>query len=496
MRVSFNMIYGKAVTNMNTRLAEIIRLNEQTSSQQKLTRPSDNPSGMARALDLRSTLNQLTQYEENLDTAEGWLTLADDALRLASDVTTRLKELCEQAATGTYTAEQRSMIAAEARQLMEELVGIANTEYAGDSIFAGSKTTGNAYEMGLAATVQDPEGASLVVEAVAGGADSTIYLEFLDSGEVGTDELRCRYTTDGGSTWQEATLAAGETVLQCGGVQATLAAGSTVTATEEAGSADGTALWLRPAAIYQGNTTDAISVLHAGSSATTATAAGVFSTNVVVRLDADATLPGPLGYAYSTDNGATWSTGHTSTNGTLQLPGGILTLGPDGTALTQGEQFLVQPENGAITLAIGASTSVQINNIGKDIFGGLYTPAGAATAQAAEPQDANLLEAVGQLVGYLESNTLDGIGQCLEAITKAQAQLTTALGVVGGRETRLEFARSSVATISDAVTAALSNIEDADTVQLAVDLAKAEYAYQAVLQSSSSIMKLSLLNYL
>ncbi|GAB7079429.1 flagellar hook-associated protein FlgL [Megalodesulfovibrio paquesii] len=497
MRVTFNMIYSNAITNMNSRLSDVARLNEQTATQKKLNRPSDDPAGMSRALDLRSTMSELEQYQENLDTAEGWLTQADDELRLASEVVTRLKEICTQGSTGTYTDDQREMMAEEARQLMEQLVGIANSEYAGDSIFAGSRVDGTAYEMGLAATVADGEGGSLEIGAVTGSASDTTYVEFIDSGTVGTDELHYRYTTDGGDTWTEATLAAGETTLDCGGVRAEMAAGSTVVATDEAGSADGTAVWLRPAAIYQGNTTDEVAVRHAGNSPVSATAEGDFSSKVVVRVDSDGTLPGPLEYSYSADGGATWSTGHTTTDGTFTVPGGHVTLEPDGGSdVYSGDQFTIQPENGAINLEIGPTSTVQINNIGKDIFGGLYTPAGSDELVAAEPEEENLLETVGAMIGYLETNNQDGLGECLEQLELAQERLTVALGGVGGRESRVEYCRVSIDTLYAAAETNLSGIEDADTVQLAVDLAKAEYAYEAVLSSSSRIMQMSLLDYL
>ncbi|TVM15939.1 flagellar hook-associated protein 3 [Oceanidesulfovibrio indonesiensis] len=497
MRVSFNMIYNQSVSGMNSRLAEMMRLNEQSASQKKLNRPSDDPAGMARSLDLRSAQSAMDQYLENIDTAEAWLTQADDELRLASNAVTRLKEIAEQAATGTYSNDQREMIAAEARELMAELVSIANSEFVGDSIFAGSKIDTNAYALGLGATVRDAEGESLEVLAVTGNSNSTTYIEFLDSGQVGADTLRYRYTTDNGDTWQNAELAAGDTTIVCGGVRTEIAAGSTVAATSEEGAGDGSVLWLRPAAYYQGNVEGDAEVVHHGVSPIAAEAQGVFSSNVLVRVDSGGTLPGPIEYSYSTNGGSTWSSGHTTSDATFGIPGGYVELASNGgDTLAAGDQFLVQPQKAAILVDISPSSTVQINSIGKDIFGGLYTPVGESQAVAAVPSEENLLETVGELVGYLETNNQDGAAECLDKLSGAHARLTVALGDIGGRETRLEFARNSVETIKATTAANISDIEDVDITQLTIDLAKAEYAYQAVLRSSSQIMNLSLLDYI
>lgn len=497
MRVSFNMIYSQSVSNMNSRLSELMRINEQTASLKSINRPSDDPEGTARVLDLSSSMSRMEQYLENVDTAVAWLSLADEELSQASDVLTRLEEICEQGATGTYSDDEREMIAAEARELMEELVSISNTEYAGDSIFAGSMIADDAYAMGLGATVRDGEGAAASVLSVTGEADSTVYIEFMDSGEVGVDALNYRYSTDGGDTWTEATLAAGDTELVCDGVRTTLESGSTVTASSEEGEGDGSVIWLRPAAIYQGNGVADAVVRHSGSSTVAASCEGTFYSNVTIRVDSGGTLPGPLEYSYSLDSGATWNTGYTTTDSTFMIPGGEVELASNGgSTVVAGDQFVVQPENAEIYVDISDTSSVQINNVGCDIFGGLVEDAATGAMEAVPDGDDNLLEAVGELVGYLETNDVEGVSEVLEKLSAAHENLTVTLGDIGGRENRLEFTQYNLETIIDAAEANISDIEDADITQLSTDLAKAEYAYEAVLQSSTQIMGLSLLDYI
>ncbi len=490
MRVSFNMLYDQSIRSMSNALGDIQRLTEQTATEKKINRPSDDPAGLARVLDLNSTLKDFEQYQGNMTTATGWLTLADDVLGQASDMVTRLKELCEQAATGTYDAEQRRMIAEEARQIYESLIGIANTDYAGDFIFAGSMTGASPYVLGLGTTVRE----GVEVLSVSGSAESTIYVEFADSGEVGVDTLNYRYTNDGGENWTEAVLAPGETVLDLGTAQVELLSGSTVTAVAEEGGSEGSAVWVRPAAYYQGDAQSGNEVLHDGSRAVTAEASGDFNSPVVVRIDSGGTLPGTIEYSYSQDNGATWVVEQSADGGVLPAPGGFLALEPAGAAVSEGEEFIIKPHTADLTVEIGPGSPVQINHVGLEVFGGLWTPPGGTYPEAGEGE--NLLESIGEFIGYLETNNQTGIGVALENIRSAQENLTLAMSVIGGRESRIEFSESQIELLSESLSQSKSGIEDADITWLTTEMSKAEYIYEAVLSTSSKIMGLSLLDYI
>ncbi|MEG6551400.1 flagellar hook-associated protein FlgL, partial [Desulfocurvibacter africanus] len=230
MRISTSMIYDNAILNMNKSLADYIGLSEQNASKKRINRPSDDPSGMRNVLTSRTLLSEIAQRQENLDTAKGWLSAVDDAIESSSTLVTRLEELAQQASTGTLSAEQRSMIALEAREIYEELVRLANTEFNGDHVLAGHKTDSPAFETCLWATVDDDTLGQDAVVSVSGSSATSIKVQFTSAGTVGTDALTYRYSMNGGNTWIDATLAAGDTELDLGGVQVGLDAGSVVSA--------------------------------------------------------------------------------------------------------------------------------------------------------------------------------------------------------------------------------------------------------------------------
>lgn len=504
MRITTNMIYDQAISSMQDSLADVARLTEQTASQKTVNSPSDDPSGYALSLDLKTTVSNLDQYQENLETAESWLTLADSVLGEISDLLTSIEELAEQGATGTYDANQREMMAEEVRELFDELVTMCNTEYAGSSIFAGSMTDTDAYSIALGATVQNTSNASnssastLSVDSVTGESDATIYIEFEDDGVVGADTLGYRYTDDGGDTWSYGTLEAGETTLEVGTAEVNLEAGSVVAATDEVGEGDGSVIWVRPAAYYKGDDTDTLSTYYYGSADVEYDTTGDFDSSVSIRIDSDSSVDGTITYSYSTDDGSTWVTGNTTSNGKLYVPGGYVELETSNAGtLGSGDQFIIQPSTADISVQVGPNSDIVINTVGKDVFGGLYYETGETDPTAADSQEgANMLEAVGELIGYLETNNIDGIGECLDALNAAHEVVTTYNGEIGGRETRLEYAANSLEVLTNVADTSISNIEDADYTELATKLSQAEYIYESVLSSSATLMSLSLMDYM
>ncbi len=493
MRVTQNMIFSTSISNINNALSEVMRLNAQNSAQKKILSPSDDPSGYKQVLDLRAYTSAMEQYEDNIDTANGWLNLADEMLLQASELLTSSKELATQAATGTLTADQRQSLASQARQNLASMISIANTEYVGQSIFAGHKIDDNAYEQILGVTVNDENLSADDIVSVTGDAEYTIYVRTLTAGVVGTDAIDYEYSADGGETWTQATLAAGDTVLDCGTAQLELAAGTNVQANGD------TSFYLRPAAVYLGDTNDGINITKSGAAAIEASADGVFSGDITVRIDSGTDINGAVEYSFSLDGGSTWVEGNVTSNAQLPLPGGFLNLTSGaGTAIAAGDQFQITPADADISINVNRYSEVVVNNVGLEIFGGLYDADGDGTATEALPEtpEENLFEAMSDLIGYLEVNDTDGIGECIDRIKAAQERLETYAADVGARENRLESQASILTVQKSNATSQISQIEDADLSTLLAELSKAEYIYESVLSSSSKIMSMTLLSYL
>ena len=66
MRVTNNMIMSNTKININGNKTNVNTLNNQMTSQKKISRPSDDPVIAIRALRLRSSLSQINQYYDCL----------------------------------------------------------------------------------------------------------------------------------------------------------------------------------------------------------------------------------------------------------------------------------------------------------------------------------------------------------------------------------------------------------------------------------------------
>lgn len=514
VRVTQMMQFSTFVNNMNFSLDKFMDLNEQASSQKKVNRPSDDPVASAQILQYRTKLSSIDQYQRNADIAQGWLSMADSTLTQVNTVLTRVRELAEQAATGTMSKENREQVGYEVRQLFEQLIVLSNTEYEDQQIFAGHKTSGQAFNETMAVTSNDPNTSSTF--QIQGMSDKTVLVQFLDSGTVGTDALDYQYSRDGGDTWTQATLASNANILDLSGVQVTMENGSNVLAVDttrqdesinDDGTPNGTWLWVRPSAIYQGDFEDSIEVDSFGGNDVTAAAQGFFQQDVMVRIDNTSTtsLDAEISYSYSLDRGVTWTTGNTVSNAatpstaSLPVPGGFLQLASNGgNQLSPGDQFIIRPQRANIYYEISPGEKISVNNIGKDVFGGVYKDSDCASncTIALNGSAENMFEVVGELLGYIETNNQQGIQEGLAKLQTASEHVLTVAANVGARENRLEVASNMLDNLYLAKSERLSDIEDADITELMTQLAQQQIVYESVLKSSSTIMRMSLMNYM
>ncbi len=223
----------------------------------------------------------------------------------------------------------------------------------------------------------------------------------------------------------------------------------------------------------------------------------------LVRIDnaADVTLGGggEIEYSYSLDSGRSWVTGKkapNTANPDLLFPGGHLTLSAKGgsNTLHPGDQFVIQPKSEDIAVDISADNRLAINNVGSDIFGGLIEN-GSGYYFGRDDEGSNLFVSMGKLIAALENNDQTAIGRGLAELNIAQEKVLNQAADVGARENRITVNKKILSGLTLNQKEQMSNIEDADIAEVMTELNRQEVVYQAVLTSSSRIMKMSLLDY-
>jgi flagellin len=120
--------YGKLSTNIQ-RLSTGLRVNS----------AADDAAGLAIREMMRADITATQQGIRNAADAISMIQTADGALGVIDEKLTRMKELAEQASTGTYTTVQRDIINSEYQAMAAEIDRIANaTNFNGIKLLDGS----------------------------------------------------------------------------------------------------------------------------------------------------------------------------------------------------------------------------------------------------------------------------------------------------------------------------------------------------------------------
>lgn len=147
-RITGSMLTGSTLTDINSSLEKLQRTSEELSSGRQILEPSDNPYGASHAIDLQSQLDGLSSYATSVNDGISWTQTAGGALTNIGEALQRVRELLVSAGNGTNSQADLSNMATEITQLTEGIKQDANTQYAGQYVFAGTLTTTPPYAHG------------------------------------------------------------------------------------------------------------------------------------------------------------------------------------------------------------------------------------------------------------------------------------------------------------------------------------------------------------
>ncbi|REK66470.1 MAG: flagellar hook-associated protein 3 [Cohnella sp.] len=140
MRITGTMQYTQLLTNLRNTQTGIYDWQNKLATGQRISKPSDDTVGIAYVMRYDTELNRSDQYLTNAQTGSGILNTMDSLMQQADDLLKRAHTLTLQARNDTITPEERKTIAAEIRQLREQMVLIGNSTYNGRYLFNGQKT--------------------------------------------------------------------------------------------------------------------------------------------------------------------------------------------------------------------------------------------------------------------------------------------------------------------------------------------------------------------
>ncbi len=139
MVINHNMMASNVANNLNAHYGRLATSTQRLSSGLRVNSAADDAAGLAIRELMRADIAALNQGVRNANDAISLIQTADGALGVIDEKLIRMKELAEQAATGTYDSTQRLMIESEYQQMASEITRIANaTDFNGMKLLDGS----------------------------------------------------------------------------------------------------------------------------------------------------------------------------------------------------------------------------------------------------------------------------------------------------------------------------------------------------------------------
>ena len=137
--VNHNLMAMNAARNLSHAYGMLSTSTRRLSSGLRVGTAADDAAGLAIRELMRSDIRALNQGVRNANDAISLIQTADGALQVIDEKLIRMKELAEQAATGTYTSDQRLMIDSEYQAMASEITRIANaTDFNGIHLLNGN----------------------------------------------------------------------------------------------------------------------------------------------------------------------------------------------------------------------------------------------------------------------------------------------------------------------------------------------------------------------
>lgn len=139
MRIPNTTVAQTLVSRLGSLTARQAHLNQQVTTGQRVTNPSDDPAAMGRVLNIQAEKQQIQQFARNNARA---LNISQSSFAAVEQLKKTSDRASELSVLGSSTAGPQAMRAygTEVEGLLEQALQIVNTKYTGEHLFGGTKT--------------------------------------------------------------------------------------------------------------------------------------------------------------------------------------------------------------------------------------------------------------------------------------------------------------------------------------------------------------------
>lgn len=448
---------------------KLIRAQEQASSGKRIVRASDDAVGTSVSLSLRRQIGAIESFVASTSAARPDVEQASARLQEGSGVLSDIRALMIQGMNGALNAGDREAVANQIELLEGQLLDIANTR------------SGDSYLFGGTVTNQQP-----FVETTVNGKSQVIY--------DGNDE-RQRVLT--GRSSEVVINVTGREVFQkysYTGTQLGDVSGLDVGTTANSG------MGYEDIEIRQDGTSGAmgqgIALVVGGDTMVGDRALTVDAASRTIQLGSGTAqaIPNPAGPEMSVvDEHGAWVRVDLSAWSGLDFTTtltGAASLSLDGTTYTPVDltetDLLLQSQSTDTVLHLDTTALVRAGSELATFEGtpSLFDTIRGAVADLRLPEETD------------RTTLIKRLGARLGELDRSQGDLLIGLGKLGAASQRINVAATRLEDLEVTVEGLISNVEDADFTEVALDLQRAEQTLQLAQATGARLMQQSLLNYL
>jgi flagellar hook-associated protein 3 FlgL len=159
------------LVDVNQLQSQINQNTEEVSSGLQINQPSDDPGDLVTLMQVRSELDSNNQVTNNLAEVMNTTQAGEQSLQTATQLMSQALSLATEGADTTETAEQRQDLAQQVSGILQQLVGLANTQVQGQYIFSGDQPQSPSYAIdpnsptGVDALLTNPTATQQIADA-------------------------------------------------------------------------------------------------------------------------------------------------------------------------------------------------------------------------------------------------------------------------------------------------------------------------------------------
>lgn len=456
---------------------------EQISSQKKINRPSDDPSGMSKVLDYRAAKASIAQYNSNIDNAEAWVKMTETSLEQTNDLLGQAIDI----GINYESTSQNAALATSVDLITSAMMTTANTKMGSRYIFAGSRTDTRPFVDISDATVTAGggnvfNGTSRTGGVYTGNANHNYAVAITGTGAFGV----ATYSVDG---VPQGTVPASGTITVGSGLTLTFGTGTQPLTNGDTFTVQATTSASVEAPVKAAGNTGVVPVMPTSGGTYTA----AVNKSYVVKFAAGNS--GAAAYQVSSDGGKTFAAGPGWVGQQITLGDGVTMTFNAGDTFGANDIFTVNANapgfyrgNGeGLTLDIGqGDVDMSYNISGEEA----YTNRGKGAGY--EDIFANLRS----LKLAVSNGDAAGVQTYTNNLRAARDHINGVIANIGVKERGLESWKDSYTTLDNKISDLKTAIEDTDMTKMIADYQLKETALQAAYTIASQISKTSILDFI